>query len=44
MVTIFIGLFNGILHVLILRAVPEKQGFLFIEMGVYTNLSQTVCS
>ena len=38
----FIGLFNGILHVLILRVVPEKQGFWFIEMGVYTNMKQTV--
>ena len=38
----FIGLFNGILHVLILWVVSEKQGFRFLRNGVYINLLQTV--
>ena len=38
----FIGLFNGILHVLILRVVSEKQGFRFLRNGVYINLLQNV--
>ena len=38
----FIGLFNGILHVLILWVVPEKQGFRCLRNGVCINLLQTV--